>query len=652
MGRRQRLWTAVKALGYLGPVRMVEYGMYRLGLQFNAFNIPQSAQDEQAYPLNLDLIPPLPAAQASWETDQAVVQAKEIAAGSVRLFGGEPVALDLRPDPPLYPWSDYERGRVKCEAEDIKFIWEPARFNWAVQLLRAYQFTQNEEYPAAFWKQVETFLANNPPYLGPNWTSGQEAAIRLISWSFVIKGFAASPGSTPQRMQTLARSIAAHAARIPPTLIYARSQNNNHLLSEAAGLYTAGLLIPRHPRAKTWRRTGWTWFNRALLQQLEPDGAYIQQSVNYHRLMLQLALWVNTLAKRSGETWPPASLERLRAASEWLRQRVDPGTGIAGNFGHNDGAYLLPLGEFSDFRPTVQAAGIAFAGRPALAPGPWDELSERLGLRIAFQPEDQMRGEGPPSTGETYHDSCGAILRNAQSWVGLRAGHFSHRPGHSDQLHVDIRWHGQAVTLDPGTFRYSAVAPWENGLAGSFVHNSVTIDGKEPMTRAGRFLWLDWDQAEIVTCIPSLMVGDRNGYRKLGVRHRRSVRFVENGFWNITDDFTPAARNSRSHLYTLHWLFPDWPFQLQGNQLTLTSPHGNVQVSVACSAPDQPELQLQLIRMGGLLFGKGDFPEVLGWWSPTYNRKLPALSLRASFSGHFPARLTTFVALDSPSIKR
>ena len=39
MGRLQRLWTAVKALGYLGPVRMVEYGLYRLGLQFNAFNI-------------------------------------------------------------------------------------------------------------------------------------------------------------------------------------------------------------------------------------------------------------------------------------------------------------------------------------------------------------------------------------------------------------------------------------------------------------------------------------------------------------------------------------------------------------------------------------------------------------------------------------
>jgi hypothetical protein len=99
-------------------------------------------------------------------------------------------------------------------------------------------------------------------------------------------------------------------------------------------------------------------------------------------------------------------------------------------------------------------------------------------------------------------------------------------------------------------------------------------------------------------------------------------------------------------------LFPDWPYQLDGNGLNLVSPHGNIRVSVEGSALERPDLQMQLIRAGMKLYGEGDFPAVLGWYSPTYNSKMPALSLRASFAGRLPARLVTFIALDRPSISR
>ncbi len=652
MASLERLWTAARALVQLGPPRMAENGLYRLGLKLNAFKIPQIGHDERAFPINLDILPALPVVKAWWEKDQTTAQAQEITAGYVRLFGGDPLPIDLSPILPLYPWSDYELGRVEIGTEDIKFTWEPARFNWAIQLMRAYQLTNKEEYAAVFWKYLETFLAANPPYQGPNWTSGQEAALRIIAWAFVIKGFAPSASSTLERMQILARSIAAHASRIPPTLIYARSQNNNHLLSEAAGLYTAGLLLPGHPGAEGWRRTGWKWFNRGVQRQLEAGGAYIQQSTNYHRLMLHLALWVNALAKATGDPWPAASLKRLQAAAGWLHQRLDPNSGQVPNFGHNDGSNLFPLGEYGDYRPTVQAARIAFTGHCAFKIGPWDELSERLGLRIAEAEQAVLEVEKRKSTNQTHHDATGAILRSENCWVGLRAGRLTDRPGQADQLQVDLWWRGMPVFLDAGTYRYTAGAPWDNGLASGFAHNSVTVDGREPMTRAGRFLWLDWDQAEIETCIPTQIVGRRSGYQKLGVQHRRSVQFVENGLWKVTDDFTPSGRRSLPHTFTAHWLLPDWPYQFEGTQLSLASPRGSVLVNVDCSAPTQPDLHLQIIRAGELRAGEGDFPEISGWWSPTYNTKLPALSLRASFSGRLPARLTTFIALDRPSISR
>ncbi len=135
-------------------------------------------------------------------------------------------------------------------------MWEPARFGWAFTLGRAYHLSGDEKYAAAFWQFFETFTDANPPCLGPHWMSGQEVALRLMAFVWAAQVFAASPSSTPERKSRLAASVAAHAARIPPTLVYARSQQNNHLLSEAAGLLTAGLALPDHPGAASWRRPG------------------------------------------------------------------------------------------------------------------------------------------------------------------------------------------------------------------------------------------------------------------------------------------------------------------------------------------------------------------------------------------------------------
>ena len=112
--------------------------------------------------------------------------------------------------------------------------------------------------------------------------------------------------------------IAAHAERITATLDYARAQNNNHLVSEAAGLYTAAALLPEHPQAEKWRKLGWEWLNHALQTQISPDGTYIQHSTNYLRLVLQLALFVRQIAVQQGDDFPDETCTRLAAATRWL----------------------------------------------------------------------------------------------------------------------------------------------------------------------------------------------------------------------------------------------------------------------------------------------------------------------------------------------
>ena len=308
-------------------------------------------------------MPSIQDGEPGWNEQSILAEAREICGGQVRLFGGALVPLRLTPQSPLRPWRDYETGRAAWGAEDVKFVWEPARFGWAVCLARAYRLSRDEVFPRCFWHFFQEFVDSNPAYMGPNWTSGQEAALRIVTWAFVVRAFMDSPESTPARMSVFSQAIAAHAARIPPTLLYARSQDNNHLLSEAAGLYTAGALLPEHPSARRWRDLGWDWFNRAILQQFEPDGTYIQQSVNYHRLALQLALWMDGVARQASQAWPAASQAKLAAAAEWLWLHVNPVSGEAPNLGHNDGAYLFAFGKYNDQRGVVQAACRAFTGQ-------------------------------------------------------------------------------------------------------------------------------------------------------------------------------------------------------------------------------------------------------------------------------------------------
>ena len=342
--RPSRIGTFFKALRELGPGQLSLYALYQLELRSGYL---KSATDsrvvekaglpgadlpgtEQSHLFQKPEPGDLAQVLGADGRKLLITEADEIVSGKVRLFGGQPVPLRLEPPAPILHWIEYERGTKKVSpvardepSADVKFVWEPARLGWACTLARAYHLTGEERYPEAFWKLLEVFLAANPPYLGLNWVSAQEAALRLLALAFAWQVFARSPHSTPERSARLAWAVAAHAGRIPPTLAYARSQNNNHLLSEAAGLYTAGLFLPSHPSAQRWRRLGWHWFQRGLDAQIAEDGAYGQHSTNYQRLVLQLALWMGALLRVQKQTFPAESGSRLAAATRWLLALLD-----------------------------------------------------------------------------------------------------------------------------------------------------------------------------------------------------------------------------------------------------------------------------------------------------------------------------------------
>ena len=255
---------------------------------------------------------------------------------------------------------------------------------------------------------------------------------------------------------------------------------------EAAGLYTAGVFLPDNSDAPRWKADGWKVFHQALDDQIEEDGTYAQYSTNYHRLMLQISLWVKAVSRYAGDEFPPASREKLAAAADWLSGLTMPETGRVSNYGHNDGAYILPLTAqpYHDFRPVVQAANREFC-----VPQPDEDVDE---MSLWF---DWFSGGIPtsdiPARTPVEIRSYRKLVEGSTT-VFIFAPRFTRRPGQADLLHTEVWRDGEALLLDPGTYRYNADPPWDNALASTRVHNTVSPAGRDQMLKAGRFLWLDW----------------------------------------------------------------------------------------------------------------------------------------------------------------
>jgi len=653
LSRIRFLW---KALRELGPGSVGLYAVYQAGLRLGVYRRIPSAKSAAVRPgpacVRPVLVTPPPARLLDCLGKSGLAQlyreADEIAAGQVRLFGGELVELDLSLPSDLSHWTAYEGGRGKLPqgVQDIKYLWEPARLGWVFTLGRAYHLRGEAVYANAFWGHLEAFWQNNPPYYGPNWISGQEAALRILALTFGAQVFAAAPATTPARWARLAESIAVHARRITPTLGYARAQNNNHLLSEAVGLVTAARALPEHPQARRWGRLGCKWLRVGLGSQISAEGVYSQHSSNYHRLMLHLALWGNALEPLQEN----GSLGKLRAAAGWLFTLTDPASGRVPNLGPNDGANILPLvtAPFHDYRPVVQAACRAFTGSHAFSPGPWDELGLWLGI-------DGPQGENQVAARPSLAASP-AVVRHPQgdSWAYLRAAHFEGRPGHADQLHLDLWWRGLNIAQDAGTYLYNADAPWENALMHTAVHNTVMVDGLEQMTRAGRFLYLDRAQAGIAALEQAddgswLRVSAwQDGYRRLGIDQQRTVTALAQGGWVVEDSLQPRhdAPAAGQLEIRLHWLLPDWEFDSLQDVvgLRVRSPLGWISLAVqgyGAGGEPLPPSALTLQRAGQVLTGPGIANPTWGWVSPTYGVLEPALSLGFQLKAPLPLTLVS-----------
>jgi hypothetical protein len=207
------------------------------------------------------------------------------------------------------------------------------------------------------------------------------------------------------------------------------------------------------------------------------------------------------------------------------------------------------------------------------------------------------------------------------------------------------------VAQDAGSYLYNAAPPWDNSLTRTAVHNTLTVEGCDQMTRVGRFLYLDWAQAERLAGENNRagtgrrIAAQHDGYQHLGVRHRRTVTCPGDHLWRVEDQLLPLGRSRPAVRARLHWLLPDWPWRLSeaGLQIEVESPFGWICLAVQNLSPGSGSplegLHASLVRAGEVLYGREDAHPTWGWSAPIYAHKLPALSYAASLHAPLPVTL-------------
>lgn len=510
---------------------------------------------------------------------------------------------------------------------DVRPVWERSRLAALPRLVQAHRLEPRGGHLGRAESLLADWAVRNPPYRGPNWACGQEAALRVLHIALALALL--KPGAGPHRVAAdpgpllpgggLAALIGHHARRIAATPAYAAAQDNNHPVSEAAGLFACGLLLRDGALAACGARR----LGRAVERLVAPDGGFAQPSAGYARLLLDtlsLAEWLRHHHGAPG--FPPLLAERARAVAAWLYRLTDPATGASCRLGPEDDSALadLSLAGPRDARPSLERAARIFGGRSA--GWPHDPGCAWLGLTVP---------EGGPAFDRPAAWAGGGLLGRApgdgRAWAVLRTGlpgaagqRRRFRPPQADLLHVDL-WDGPLNLLrDGGTGAYNPPPGhgwWLTHLGGTAGHNTIEFDGADQMPRVSRFLFARWPRLRALPTGDGALLRDHRGNS-----HARRVMAEEAGgatgrLWRVEDRVAGPFRD-----LVLRWrLAPDpaWRSTADGAE----SPAGRL--SIAADAP----LSLSLVG---------------GWESPAYGRvvSVPVLEARAAAP---VSRITTTIAL-------
>ncbi|MFX1320919.1 MAG: alginate lyase family protein [Promethearchaeota archaeon] len=416
--------------------------------------------------------------------------------------------------------------RPQNQEVDVKYVWEFNRHQFLTYLGFAYYYTKDEKYAKEFRNLILDWIKNNPTLYGINWYSGLEISIRLISWIFTLYFFESSKEiNNDLFFKEIFKSIFQHVYYLK--YFYTR-RGLNHTIGELFGLYLFSKVFRSLKPTQKWEKKYLRKFKKQIILQTRPDGTNIEQSVNYHRFVLEFFSLFYIL--------DPNSLKReerdlIGKMYDYLLYIIRPnGTfPLIGDF--DDGkVLLLTTYKESSFIDLINLGSIIFQREDL------NFISKRifpssillLGPK-GYEIHNKLNKIIPNNTYKYFKNSGYIVIRNNWSeesnYLFVDFGVFGAKSSghtHSSITNFIYSYKGKDIINDSGTYSYNKSWKERNLFRSSKAHNILVVNNQNQAKIKSWFSWEDKPKLDrSITINQGIDLTCRhNGYKRFFVERK------------------------------------------------------------------------------------------------------------------------------------
>ena len=457
---------------------------------------------------------------------------------------------------------------------DIRTVWEPARLQH-IAILIAYILQNTESPDSNTIKQyarnaVIKWIHDNPFLFGPNYISAMECGLRIPVFFYCLKLI---DNFSHSEFRLIHTAIYLHGWWISRHLsLY--SSLGNHTIAECVGLIFAGAIFRKTREGKQWLKKGFNLLKKELDHQILEDGGPREQSLNYHRFVLDL-YWLAADFLEKNHLYDSNDFKlRLVQGENFLNAFQDKGGNIPSIGDSDDGCAVAPGISPQRFKTTPIKHMI--------------KVFEHSGYTV-ISTENKV----------TFTFNYGPL--------GM-APLYNH--GHADALSVTLSKHDREILADTGTYRYNGAQEFRKYFKGTRAHNTVTIDGLDQAVQETGFIWSRPYTSALTKNIEiggvHFLQACHDGYARIKepVRHFRSIVHFDKTNFLVKDTFFGKGVHTFELNYHLHpdsVCYKNYDWWLINNQ--------------------GAKIYIRLLDEQDFLFVKGQEKPLFGWYSPSYGIK-------------------------------
>lgn len=481
--------------------------------------------------------------------------------------------------------------------QDNELRWQLHRHKWFTPMGKAYRLSGDEKYAEEWAYQYMDWIKKNPltPVKQEEYelvSAGEvkgiaenvrfawrplEVSNRLQDQTLQFLLFVSSSAFTPEFLTEFLVNYHRHALHILANY----SAQGNHLLFEAQRMVYAGAFFPEFREASAWRESGISILNREIKKQVYPDGGQYELDPHYHLAAINIFCKALRMADVNGfrQEFPAEYVNTVKNMIEFYSNICFPD-------------YSNPC--FSDAKRGERSEEIRNYKD-------WLKIFPDCEWIRYYATEGR---EGSPLPYLSHGALTSGFFTFRNGWkqdatvMVVKAGPKGEWHCQPDNGTFELWYNGRNLFPDSGSYVYAGdaeVMKLRNWFRQTCVHNTLTLDEKNLQTTESvtKFWKSEGNEQVLVTENPHYE----------GLKHRRSVFFVDRTYFVIVDEAVGDAKGTVNLNYNLC----EGAVEVDGkNNMLISSFEGPSNVKLQCFAEKKMTLK-----------------EKEGWRSVAYRQRVP-----------------------------